>query len=156
VHVNYAVPSDAELLARAGASVAHCPRSHAYFKHRSFPFDMLARAGVNICLGTDSLASMQKTRGRLPALDMFAEMRAFAEAQQNVPPDAIVRLATMNGARALGLPAGELREGALADLITLPFRGNIEAAHEAVVWSGAPVGGVMIAGEWIKQPGTPA
>jgi cytosine/adenosine deaminase-related metal-dependent hydrolase len=51
VHVNYLVPGDAALLERRGVSVAHCPRSHAFFRHRRFPLQELAGAGVNLCLG---------------------------------------------------------------------------------------------------------
>ena len=103
VHANYLEAHDVAALARAGASVAHCPRSHAYFGHRPFPYPQLAAAGVNVCLGTDSLASV-KTTGRAKAeLNMFAEMRAFALSQPDVAPAEVLRMATQAGARAPGL-----------------------------------------------------
>ena len=61
VHVNHLASGDAARLARSGASVVHCPRSHAFFRHAPFPFAELHGAGVNLCLGTDSLATFQGT-----------------------------------------------------------------------------------------------
>ena len=60
IHVNQLARGDAALLAKSGASVVHCPRSHDFFSHAPFPFKTLLRAGVNICLGTDSLATVRK------------------------------------------------------------------------------------------------
>src|SRR5262249_10631713 len=62
IHVNYLGKRDAALLGQKRASVVHCPRSHAYFGHDPFPLRKLSRAGVNICLGTDSLASVRQAR----------------------------------------------------------------------------------------------
>ena len=59
----------------------------------------LANAGVNICLGTDSLASMRKFGRRQPELDMFAEMRALGDRDKALSPSEIIRMATVNGAR---------------------------------------------------------
>lgn len=154
VHVNYLAPGDAALLGQRGVNVAHCPRSHAFFQHRRFPWEELAAAGVNVCLGTDSLASVTKTRGRPMELNLFAEMQSFAAAHSDVTPETIVRMATINGARALGLPGkiGELSENAMADLIAVPFRGNCAGAFEAVVQHAGDVAGSMIDGEWAKRP----
>ncbi len=60
VHVNYLGRGDATLLAKNRTHVVHCPRSHEYFKHRTFERERLAKAGVNLCLGTDSLATTLK------------------------------------------------------------------------------------------------
>ena len=150
IHVNHLAPGDAELLGRRGVSVAHCPRSHAYFGHRPFPFAELRAAGVNVCLGTDSLVSVLKERGREPQLDLFAEMRVFASAFPSVPPETILQMATRHGARALGRSGqiGVLAEGAFADLIAISFHGPPAEAHEAVVQSAAAVSAVMIDGRW--------
>ena len=105
-------------------SVVHCPRSHEYFKHLLFPRAELAAAGVNICLGTDSLASVLKDKGKLPELNLFEEMRTFAKKYSDVAPAAVLKMATMNGAQALGKAGqvGELTENALADMIVVPYR----------------------------------
>jgi cytosine/adenosine deaminase-related metal-dependent hydrolase len=154
VHVNYLARGDAALLAARGTSVAHCPRSHAYFGHQRFPFERLSRAGVNICLGTDSLATVRGRRKSPPQLDLFEEMRAFAAVHPKVAPARIVQLATVNGARALGLPgdAGEIRPGAFADLIALPWSGSPAAAYEAVIAHRGPVSGSLIEGQWAIVP----
>ncbi|HLH54946.1 MAG TPA: amidohydrolase family protein, partial [Verrucomicrobiae bacterium] len=72
-HANYLAPGDALVLAQNQVSVVHCPRSHQYFEHEAFPLKRLLRAGVNMCLGTDSLASVVQPRRQPVQLDMFAE-----------------------------------------------------------------------------------
>ena len=73
VHANYLDDADVAALAQSGSSVVHCPQSHAYFGHAPFPFHKLREAGVNVCLGTDSLASVLATSRAKPELNMFAE-----------------------------------------------------------------------------------
>jgi aminodeoxyfutalosine deaminase len=154
IHVNYLADGDAELLASAKASVVHCPRSRDYFAHSEFPHAKLDRVGVNICLGTDSLATVRKRPHQIVHLNMFDEMRAFAALHFNIAPEKILRLATVNGARALGLTGqvGELRENACADLIVLPFAGDIGDVFDAVLHHPGDVPGSMIAGEWAITP----
>ena len=65
IHGNYLNDADIQVLAYSGASLAHCPRSHQYFNHAAFRFDDLESAGVNICLGTDSLATIREKKGEL-------------------------------------------------------------------------------------------
>ena len=156
VHVNYLASGDAALLAQSGVSVVHCPRSHAFFQHRRFPREALADAGANICLGTDSLASVVQTRGQAPELNLFAEMQAFAAACPEAPPETVLQMATVNGARALGLPGriGQLSENSLADMITVPFAGKSAHALEAVVHHAGEVSASMIDGAWAIKPST--
>lgn len=151
VHVNYLARGDATLLARKKVSVVHCPRSHVYFAHKKFPYARLARAKVNICLGTDSLATVIKRRQQLVELSMFAEMRSFLRAHPRVTPETVLEMATMNGARALGFAgeAGELSPGARADLIAIPFDGEPSEAAEAVVHHRSEVSASMIDGRWV-------
>lgn len=154
-HANYLGRGDAALLAARGAHVVHCPRSHSYFKHDPFPLFRLERAGVNICLGTDSLASVYNRRGQRMELDLFVEMRTMAEAHPNVPARRILRLATVNGARALGLSGriGELAEGAFADLIALKVTsGARDNVYERVLNHHGPVWASMIGGRWTIPP----
>jgi aminodeoxyfutalosine deaminase len=150
VHVNYLAKGDAKLLADREASVVHCPRSHSYFSHQKFPFSTLARAKVNICLGTDSLATVYKTRKQAVELSMFAEMQAFASAHPEVSPEKILRIATLNGARALGMTgqSGELSEKALADIIAIPFKGKIKSAYDTAMNHRGDVTASLIDGEW--------
>jgi len=152
VHANYLEDADIAALAQSGSSVVHCPQSHAYFGHAPFPFQKLRAAGVNVCLGTDSLASVLVPRRAKPELNMFTEMRTFAAAHPEVSPATIVRMATHHGARALGREKqiGGLFEQGLADLIALPFHGKAEESWSAAVHHTGPVGASMIDGKWVQ------
>ncbi len=134
VHVNCLARGDATLLAKNKTHVVHCPRSHAYFRHPPFLRERLANAGVNLCLGTDSLATTRKIGKQKPELNMFEEMRLLAASDKTISPAEILRMATVNGARALGLAGqiGELVKNASADLIAIPFDGKIADAFDAV------------------------
>lgn len=155
VHANYLWRDDARLLASRGVSVAHCPRSHAYFGHRRFPRTELAEAGVPICLGTDSLASVRTPRPGAVTLSMLAELRQAAVVDPSLSARQILREATTHPARALGLRSvlGELRTYSLADLAVIPHAGPHGTAEEALVHHPGPVGATMVAGrwEWVSQ-----
>jgi cytosine/adenosine deaminase-related metal-dependent hydrolase len=154
VHVNCLARGDATLLAKNKTHVVHCPRSHDYFKHLPFQRQRLVNAGVNLCLGTDSLATVRVTGKQKPALDMFAEMRALADKDKTVSSEEILQMATLNGARALGLAGkiGELKAGALADMIALPFDGPAARAYDAMLQHGGNVSASMIDGRWTITP----
>jgi aminodeoxyfutalosine deaminase len=154
IHANYLQAGDIEALAQTQSSVVHCPRSHEYFRHQAFPYQELAVAGVNVCLGTDSLASVTPSRPPGPELNLFTEMQTFAKANPAVAPGEILRMATQNGARALGLQgsAGEITENVFADLITIPFSGRLKEAESAVIGHCGDVAASMIDGEWVEDP----
>jgi cytosine/adenosine deaminase-related metal-dependent hydrolase len=154
IHVNCLARGDAALLGRRGVHVVHCPRSHDYFRHPPFLRERLANAGVNLCLGTDSLATVRKTRKQNPELSMFDEMRELAASDPKLPPAEILRMATVNGARALGRSGqiGELSENALADLIAIPASAKPGEACEAVLAHEGPVCASMIDGAWVIPP----
>jgi cytosine/adenosine deaminase-related metal-dependent hydrolase len=154
VHANCLAPGDAALLARHEASIVHCPRSHTFFSHPKFPFKELTRAGVNVCLGTDSLASIEGKGNQPPELNLFAEMRAFARKNPGTPAGTILRLATLNGAQALGLTGkiGALSPGAFADLIAIPCREKLADIPEAVLHHRGDVSASLINGAWAVAP----
>ncbi len=154
IHANNLARNDAGLLAKNKTHVVHCPRSHDYFNHSKFERARLAAAGVNLCLGTDSLATTRKIGKQKPQLDMFAEMRSLAAADKTVSPETILQMATVNGARALGLAGkiGELAKNASADLITIPFAGKISRVHEKVWEHNGNVTASMIEGRWAIPP----
>src|SRR5213082_2972300 len=116
-HLNELSESDFDLLReiRHKFSIAHCPRSHAYFGHVAFQFERLQRLGFNVCLGTDSLASNDD-------LSLFAEMRAFEKEFPDVAPEEMLKMVTVNSARALRQEnaLGKIRSGFVADLIAVP------------------------------------
>jgi cytosine/adenosine deaminase-related metal-dependent hydrolase len=154
IHANCLARGDATLLAKNKTHVVHCPRSHDYFRHPKFERERLANAGVNLCLGTDSLATTRKTSKQKPELDMFVEMRSLAEADKSISPEEILRMATVNAARALGLAGkiGELAKNSFADLIALPFDGKISGAHAAVLEHSGNVTASLIDGRWAIPP----
>ena len=154
VHVNYLGPNDAETLSKAGVHVVHCPRSHAYFGHRAFPFETLTAQNVNVCLGTDSLVTVRSPPSGPPTLNLFLEMGAFSRRFPDVAPNEVLRMATLNAAIALGRRGalGELRQNATADVIAIPFTGAVSDVYEASVHHAGPVTASMIRGQWAITP----
>lgn len=109
VHGNMLDDADMDILARGGATVVHCPSSHAFFRHPRFPYAALRARGVNVALGTDSLASAD-------SLSMLEQLRLFRAQYPEVSLPEALELATVNGARALGLAdVGLLKPGYQAD-----------------------------------------
>ncbi len=94
-HCNYVEDSHIELLARHGASVAYCPRASDYFGHRGHRYREMIAAGVNVCLGTDSIIC----HGTLSILD---EMRHLHR-RDHTDPSLLLRMATINGMCGLGM-----------------------------------------------------
>jgi cytosine/adenosine deaminase-related metal-dependent hydrolase len=143
-HCVHVEEDEIALLARHDVAVAHCPRSNAYLGCGVAPLEELRAAGVRVGLGTDSPAST-------PSLDMFAEMRTAIEAARARArrPDALgaadaLELATLGGARALGLDAeiGTLGVGKKADLAIISLAETSFVPWEdpitAVVLGGSP------------------
>jgi 5-methylthioadenosine/S-adenosylhomocysteine deaminase len=154
----HCVQADAEeiaLLASHDVAVAHCPRSNALLGCGVAPLAALREAGVRVCIATDSPAST-------PSFDMFDELRAAvasARARERRPDArtaaAALELATLGGARALGLDreAGSLVPGKRADLTILSFAGSAFLPWEdpvtATVLGGSPerVVATLVSGE---------
>lgn len=125
VHGNYLNSPEIGVLRGSGASVIHCPGSHRFFGHKPFPMEELKNAGVNLALGTDSLASNEE-------LSMLREMRLFGEEFPKLSESEILEAATMAGAKALGMEKdiGSIEVGKKADLIAV--RGRLQEAESAV------------------------
>jgi cytosine/adenosine deaminase-related metal-dependent hydrolase len=142
VHANYLTMSDAALLKQSGAHVALCPRSHEFFKRRLPLLPMFQEQGINVCLGTDSLASNDQ-------LNLFAEMQTLARQFGAVSPEYILRLVTTGAAKALNRSKklGKLAAGALADMIAVPQDAAAGDPYEAVVFSNKPVSFSMVGGK---------
>jgi 5-methylthioadenosine/S-adenosylhomocysteine deaminase len=121
VHGVHLTPSEIAALARAGSSVAHCPSSNLKLASGFARVGDLIAHGVNVGIGTDGAASNNR-------LDMFQEMRTtallakgVAGSAEAVPAHEALRLATLGGARALGLDAriGSIVPGKSADLVAV-------------------------------------
>jgi 5-methylthioadenosine/S-adenosylhomocysteine deaminase len=81
-------------------------------------------------------------------------MRALAKNEPWLPARRILQMATLKGARALGLAGqiGELTAGALADLIALPFTGKVGNIYDGVLHHHGDVAASMIDGQWAIEP----
>jgi len=128
VHMTQLLDDEIERLANAGAHVIHCPESNLKLASGFCPVHELQKAGINVALGTDGAASNND-------LDMFGEMRtaallakAVANNASAVPAATALRMATLNGARALGLDekTGSLKKGKSADVVAVHL-GDIES-----------------------------
>jgi 5-methylthioadenosine/S-adenosylhomocysteine deaminase len=141
VHVD---EDEIELLAASAAAVVHCPRSNGLLGCGVAPLAALRRAGATVALGTDSPASA-------PSFDLFEELRAAVAGSRarEQRADALsgseaLELATLKGARALGLEAdvGSIVPGKRADLTVVSMEGSSYLPWEdpagAVVFGGAP------------------
>ncbi len=121
VHMTQLNESEIAFCAEAGISVAHCPESNLKLASGFAPIEKLRKAGINIAIGTDGCASNND-------LDMLGEMRTAALLAKAVANDAAavdaasaLHMATMGGARALGLESeiGSIEVGKSADLCML-------------------------------------
>ncbi|HLG07724.1 MAG TPA: amidohydrolase family protein [Gaiellaceae bacterium] len=160
-HCVQADDEEIELLAANDVAVAHCPRSNAILGCGVAPLTALRAAGIRVCIATDSPAST-------PSFDMFDEMRAAiagARARERRPDalmaDGALELATIGGARALGLDAelGSIVPGKKADLTVLSLAETSFLPWEdpvtAAVLGGSPDGVVatLVSGEMRYEKG---
>ena len=128
VHAVHLTDAEIDLLAEQNASIAHCPTSNLKLGSGIARIADLLAAGVNVGLGTDGAASNNR-------LDLFQEMRLAAllakghgENASLLPAAQILRMATLNGARALGLEhvTGSLATGKAADIVAVAL-GDIDS-----------------------------
>ncbi|PWB36035.1 TRZ/ATZ family hydrolase [Pseudomonas sp. SDI] len=125
VHVTQVSDDDLALLVESNTSVVHCPESNLKLASGFCPVERLWQAGVNVAVGTDGAASNND-------LDLLGETRTAALLAKAVAGSAsaldahrALRMATLNGARALGLDAvtGSLELGKAADLVAFDLSG---------------------------------
>ncbi len=153
VHMTQLQDDEIALVRETGAHVIHCPESNLKLASGFCPVHQLREAGINVALGTDGAASNND-------LDMLGEMRSAALLAKGVsqnatalPAHTALRMATLDGARALGLEhkIGSLKPGKAADLISIdlghlnthpvydPVSQIVYAAHQGQVqnvWIG--------------------
>lgn len=150
---------ETELLAKTGTSVSHCPKSNLKLASGIADTDAYLKAGITVGIGTDGAASNN-------TLDMVEEMRFAALLPKAVhyDPEAVnaaaaLRMATIGGAKALGLGdiTGSLEVGKSADLIVINMNAsNMQPVHDeysAVVYAmnSKNIRSSMVNGEWIMR-----
>jgi 5-methylthioadenosine/S-adenosylhomocysteine deaminase len=141
--------ADLDLIEKSGTGIAHCPKSNAKLGHGRAPFAEFIARGINVGLGSDSVASnntcdiLEEARfatlvarldeqGNSPRV---SEARPSGRAAIPISAEQALFAATMGGARALGLDSqiGSLNEGMQADITVV----NLGGAHQLPVRSPA-------------------
>jgi 5-methylthioadenosine/S-adenosylhomocysteine deaminase len=141
---------DVEILARTGVAAAHCPRSNDFLNCGVSPVPLMMERGVRVGMGTDGIWSS-------PSMNLFEET-LFAVKVHGFDGATGLRLATLEGARALGIETGSLEAGKWADLAVVavdpgdedPEREVIEAA------AGGTVTATVVSGDVVYDAATQA
>lgn len=150
---------DISILAQSGAHIVTNPASNTKLGNGFAPINEMRKAGVRICLGTDSAASNN-------TLNMFREMNLLSLIHKGLAGDStaaeanfVLQTATVNGARALGLEnvIGQIKEGASADLLFIDLNSaSLFPPHDVVsslcyCAGGSEVESVMIKGQFVMK-----
>jgi 5-methylthioadenosine/S-adenosylhomocysteine deaminase len=151
-HAVHLTTTDLDLVQASAASLVHCPVSNMYLGSGVAAVSAMLERGINVAVGTDGPATNNNQ-------DMFLVMRLSSLLARVVhtdpglvPPGIALELATRNGSKAIGIDAGSLEVGKLADLVVVdltgihnqplhrPVSGLINSAHsddvESVVVGG--------------------
>ena len=163
VHMTQIDESDIKLLSQSNAHIIHCPESNLKLASGFCPTHQLRNADINVALGTDGAASNND-------LDMFSEMRTAALLAKAVANDAsalpafeALKMATLNGAKALGLDdqIGSLAKNKMADITAVKLS-DIESlpiydpiSHLVYATSAQQVSHVWVNGEILLQDRIP-
>ncbi len=158
-HCTKMTDNDIELVRKCGASIVTNPSSNAKLGNGIAPVNEFLRSGINVCLGTDSVASNN-------TLNMFREMGLISllhKANNNDPmllsSNDVLKMSTINAAKAVGMQnlIGVISEGAFADLVFIDLNSCSLYPNNNIVTSlcysanGSEVSSVMINGEFIMR-----
>lgn len=159
VHLTHILDEEIELLAEHNVNAVHCPQSNLKLASGFCPVVRLLEAGINLGIGTDGAASNND-------LDMLEEMRsaallakAVSNNPQSLPAHQALEMATLGGARALGLAdvTGSLEIGKWADITAInlshPSCQPVYDAISQVVYTASrqQVSDVWVAGEQLVE-----
>ncbi len=119
-HCVWLSDDDIEILKNKKVNVVHCPVSNMALGVGVAPVPRMMEKGINVALGTDGVASSG-------SLDMWKEMRTASllhklKDPKAMPASKVLEMATVNGSRALGINAGVLKPGSLADIIIVGLK----------------------------------
>jgi len=135
VHMTALNEDDIERVIASGASIVHCPKSNLKLASGFCDITSLTNRGINVSLGTDGAASNN-------ALDMFSEMqyaamlaKAVSQDATSIPAEKALHMATLGGAKALGLDAliGSIEVGKAADVIAIDMSHLEQMPHLSVI-----------------------
>ena len=135
VHCVQVDDSDIRAIAGSGAAVAHCPISNARLGHGAAPILEMLAAGIPVGLGSDSMASNDRMHLLEEARAAVLAQRIRVRAPDALPAARALELATLGGARALGLASriGSLDPGKDADLAAFPLPPGVDSADPATL-----------------------
>ncbi len=119
-HCVWLSDDDIGILKSKNVNVVHCPASNMALGVGTAPVPKMLERGINVALGTDGAASNG-------SLDMWKEMRMTSylhklKDPQVMPASKVLEMATVNGAQALGINAGVLKPGSIADIIIVDLK----------------------------------
>jgi len=145
LHCNYIDDRELKLLAGSAASVVCCPRSNDFFGGRPHRYAEMLAAGINVAVGTDSLASNG-------SLDMLAELQRL-RVEGKVDNQTILKMGTIHAARAIGFDdaVGSLVPGKRADWIAVEVPPASPAPLEDILTGKGKVVEVHIDGKLISR-----
>ncbi len=134
VHCIHIDNQDLSRLQARGVTVVTCPRSNQRLGVGKAPIPKLMASGIPVAIGTDSLASS-------PDVDVFTEVAYLRQDHPGLSPAAALRIATLNGARALLLDKdfGSIEPGKSAALTVVGLNDPGDDPLEAVTWSSETV-----------------
>jgi 5-methylthioadenosine/S-adenosylhomocysteine deaminase len=160
-HCVWADDADIALLAARGSSVAHCPHANLKLGSGIAPVPAMRAAGVRVSIATDGA----KANNRLDLFDVmkFASLlhKGCTLDPRVLPADVVLAMATRDGAAAVGVDAGEIAVGKLADLTLVDLRRfHLQpATPEAIATNlvhaarGSDVDTVIVGGEVVVEGG---
>jgi 5-methylthioadenosine/S-adenosylhomocysteine deaminase len=156
-HASWVTKREIKLAGDKGATIAHCPISNMKLATGGIcPITEYDAAGANVTIGTDGAASNN-------SLNLFESIKLAALLQKHrywkaniISAQKIFDFATINGARALGINAGSIEKGKLADIVLLERGANMMPEHDIIanlVYAAGPqnVTDVIIGGRLIMK-----
>lgn len=164
VHLTHTDPADLPRFAAAGAAACLCPTTEANLGDGIPDLPALLAAGGAVCLGTDSnarISMIEEARWLELGQRLVRERRGVALDGSGRVATTLLHAATANGARALGVEAGEIRPGAWADLVAIDLahpelEGWTEETLLESIFLGAGdrvIAGTCVGGSWLWNAG---
>ncbi len=156
-HCVWLTDEDQNIIKQRGCLVAHCPISNLKLNSGQMPLYTYQQKGLNIALGTDGASSNN-------ALSIFSEMKVAALSAKGeshnitaAPIQSILKMAQQNPANFLGLNAGKIQEGALADFILIDLNNTLTQpakfldSHMVYSMDSSCVSDVCVNGRFVLQ-----
>lgn len=163
VHCTHTPAAHLRAFARAGANVCICPLTEANLGDGLCDLAALRDAGGHLCLGSDSnarISMLEEMRWLEYGQRLGTESRGVLREERGEVAPVLLRAATEGGARALGLDAGRLEPGALADLVLVDLEAPALAGWDPATLAAAltlgagdtVLAGTCVGGRWVVEP----